>query len=38
MSDIMRQPAWVARLAIVGRKISCPAALAAVRMPITSPW
>ncbi len=36
-SDITRHPAVLTIAAMVGRKISWPAALAAVRMPTTSP-
>jgi hypothetical protein len=36
--DMTRQPALVAKLAMEGRKISWPAALAAVSTPTTSPW
>src|SRR5260370_15689533 len=35
--DIIRQPEWVTRDAIVGRKTNWPAALAAVKRPTTSP-
>src|SRR5467141_5472620 len=35
--DIIRQPEWVTRDAIVGRKTNWPAALAAVSRPTTNP-
>ena len=37
-SDITRQPKSVTSAARLGRKTSWPAALAAVKMPTTSPW
>src|SRR6516162_4501265 len=36
-SDIIRQPEWVTRAAIVCKKTSCPAAAAAVKRPTTRP-
>ena len=37
ISDAQRQPCWVVTSATMGRKISCPVALAAVSTPVTRP-